>query len=361
MSENAAAYPKTLEELLIQGSEMNASDIHLMSGHSPAIRIQNAIVSLNLPALSSSAIKQLIVPSLSNRQFKSFQENLELDFSYHIPHVARYRGNLIVQKGTLSAVLRVIPHSIPRLDELGLPSFVKNICKNPRGLVLVTGPTGMGKSTTMASMIQYINQNSSKNIITIEDPIEFIHHSDNSLIRQREVGLDTFSFQNALKHALRHDPDVIMIGEMRDLESVSMALTAAETGHLVISSLHTPTAPLSINRIIDMFPSHQRDQVRTQISFSLSAVISQQLLPSKKNDKKILATELLIGTPAVRNLIRECKEQQLYTVMQTNKSFGMQTMDYCLYQLLKQERIHKDTAFEYCIDRSELQRLIDFG
>ena len=358
MSQNTNSYPHTLDDILTIAIQMNASDLHLLAGNPPAVRVSSDIVELELPKLSSNDVKQLTLSNLTNRQIKSFQEKLELDFSYSLAETSRFRGNLMIQKGTISAVYRIVPFEIPEMSELSLPPCVRTLCNESRGLILVTGPTGMGKSTTMASMINYINETKKVNIVTIEDPIEFLHQNKNSFIRQREVGFDTYSFSNALIHVLRHDPDIILVGEMRDLDSISIALTAAETGHLVISTLHTQTAPLSINRIIDVFSAEKREQIRNQLANSLKGIISQQLLPQKNTSRKALATEILLEASAVKNLIREQKEHQLYTVMQTNKNLGMHTMDSSICKLFKNGTITEETAFNYCIDKTELERLI---
>ena len=354
-------YPIPLNELLKAGVANKASDLHLVVGHPPSLRISGDITKLNLPTLGEQDVMELTYSILEEGQIKRFEEEWELDFSHTINDVSRFRGNMMMQKGSIAAVYRIVPFNIPPLDSLGLPSCVKDLCNLSRGLILVTGPTGMGKSTTMAAMIDYINSNRALNIVTVEDPIEFIHKSKNAFIRQREIGFDTHSFRNSLNHVLRHDPDIILIGEMRDLESISIALTAAETGHLVISTLHTQTAPLSVNRIVDVFPLENREQIRKQLANSLRAIISQQLIPTSTEKSKILATEILLDTPATKNLIREGKEHQLYTVIQTSKNTGMHTMDSSIFRLYLEGKITKEIAFEYCIDVTEMERMVNAG
>lgn len=347
-----------LDQLLKVAAEKKASDLHLAVGIPPMVRVRGELVALDFPSVTPDSMREILKPVLRPPYDKYFEENLELDISYALPGVARFRANIMKQRGTLAAVFRVVPFDIPDIDKLGLPSQVKDLCFLPRGLVLVTGPTGSGKSTTLAAMVDLINRERRVNIVTIEDPIEFLHKHKKSIVKQREVGLDTHSFANALRHVLRHDPDVILIGEMRDLESISIALTAAETGHLVFSTLHTQTAPLTISRIVDVFQGYRREQVRQQLANSLKGVISQQLLPSADGQGRVLAVEYLVDTPAVRNLIREGKEHQLYNVMQTSRAMGMQTMDQALAELYIAGKITRETALEHCVDRVELERLM---
>lgn len=351
-------YPVEINELLRLTVEKKGSDLHLVAGMSPCIRINGELVKQDYPMMKPEDVEKLVFYILSQPQKDELQEKLELDLSYAVPGCARFRGNIIVQRGTLAAVFRAIPFGIPALENLGLPPDIKRICSLPRGLVLVTGPTGSGKSTTLAAMLNYINQNFAENIVTIEDPIEFLHSHNKSSIRQREIGTDTHSFGNALRQVLRHDPDVIMIGEMRDVESISIALTAAETGHLVFSTLHTQTAPLTISRIVDSFPEAQKGNVRTQLSNTLKAVISQQLLPTINYRGRVVAVEYMTDTPAIRNIIREDKDHQLYGAMQTASNIGMQTMDQALLKLLKEQKVSKESVIEYCVDRTEVQRLM---
>lgn len=303
-------------------------------------------------------LKKWFFSILSEEQIKKFDNDWELDFSYSIHGIARFRGNIMKQRGTLSAAFRTVPYEIPNFDELGLPKEIKKLCDLSNGLVLVTGPTGSGKSTTLAALIDIINKKHAVNIVAVEDPIEFLHRHGKAIIRQREIGIDTKSFQTALRHVLRHDPDVIMIGEMRDLESVSIALTAAETGHLVFSTLHTQTAPLTISRIVDIFSNENRNQVRQQLAGSLKAIIAQQLVPTIDGKGLAAAVEYMIDTPAIKSLIREGKDHQLYSAVQTGQSFGMQTMDMALAKLCLSGKISRNTALEYCIDQVELERML---
>jgi len=289
---------------------------------------------------------------------QAFEQQWELDISYAIPGVARFRGNIMRQRGSLAAVFRAVPFEVPKLEDLGLPEKVRDLCYLSRGLVLVTGPTGSGKSTTLAAMIDMINRERNLNIVTVEDPIEFLHRHKRSVVKQREVGLDTHSFAAALRHVLRHDPDVILIGEMRDMESISIALTAAETGHLVLSTLHTQTAPLTINRIIDVFQEHSREQIRQQLANNLRGVLSQQLMPTTDGKGRVAAVELMLDTPAIRNMIREGKEHQIYSTIQTGRALGMQTMDQALAELYASGKVSRKEVFERCVDKKEMERLV---
>ncbi len=351
-------YPVGMVEILKKGNELKASDLHFAVGDPPIFRINRAMVKSDLPVLNSDNIKELLGHLVKPHQLEALKNNLELDFSYSIPHVARFRGNVMVQRGTLAIALRIVPIEIPKLEDLGVVPGVRDLCFLPRGLILVTGPTGSGKSTTLAAMINIINEERDLNILTVEDPIEFLHSHKRSSVKQREVGFDTHSFTNALRHMLRHDPDVILIGEMRDLDSIGIALTAAETGHLVLSTLHTQTAPLTINRIVDVFAEHQREQIRQQLSSSMQAVLSQQLIPNVRGDGRVLAMEFLKTNAAVRNQIREGKEHQLYSVMQASHATGMKTMDQSLVDLCAAGKISRVEAIEKCIDRTEVERLL---
>lgn len=352
-------YPYKLEDLLKRTYEGGGSDLHLVAGISPCIRINGDLKRQeDLPKLMPEDIESMLLEYMTPLQKEKLEEDWELDLAISVPKCARFRGNVIIQRGTLAAVFRAIPFEVPDLEKLGLPNDIKRLCNLPRGLVLVTGPTGSGKSTTLASMIKYINQRYETNIITVEDPIEFLHTHIKSTVRQREVGNDTHSFANALRTALRHDPDTIMIGEMRDPESISIAVTAAETGHLVFSTLHTQTAPMTISRIIDSFPEGQKGQIRQQLANSLKAVISQQLIPTINGKGRCVAVEYMIDTPSVKNLIREEKEHQLYASMQTGQMQGMQTMDQALIKLYKEQRISKESVIEYCVDEKEVRRLL---
>jgi len=356
---NNSPYPVGMIQMLRKAVEKNASDIHLVPGDPPIFRLNREMVKQDMPVLKPDNLKELLPQVIKPHQIEALKKDLELDFSYSIPHVARFRGNIMFQRGTLAMALRVVPYEIPQLDDLGILPGVRDLCFLPRGLVLVTGPTGSGKSTTLAAMIDIINKERKLNILTVEDPIEFLHSHKQSSVKQREVGFDSRSFPNALRHMLRHDPDVILIGEMRDLESIAIALTAAETGHLVFSTLHTQTAPLTINRIVDVFAEHQRNQIRQQLSSSLQAVLSQQLIPNIQGDGRILALEFLKTSAAVRNLIREGKEHQLYSVMQASHATGMRTMDQSLVELFLTGKISRKEALEKCIDRTEVERLMD--
>lgn len=357
-SELESNYQYTLHDLLRLTVEKGGSDLHLVAGIEPCIRVNGDLLRQDLPILAPQDIEKMLFSVISEEQKNRLDVDWELDLAVSVPDCARFRGNVIVQRGTLAAVFRAIPFEVPELDKLGLPSDVKRLCNLPRGLVLVTGPTGSGKSTTLAAMIKYINEHYETNIVTVEDPIEFLHTHMKSTVRQREIGADTHSFANALRTVLRHDPDTIMIGEMRDPESISIAVTAAETGHLVFSTLHTQTAPMTISRIIDSFPEGQKGQIRQQLANSLKAVISQQLIPTVNGKGRALAVEYMIDTPSVRNLIREEKEHQLYASMQTGQMQGMQTMDQALLKLCKEQKISKESAIEFCVDEKEVRRLL---
>ena len=353
-------YPITMIQILKMAVDKDASDIHLVTGEPPIYRINKYMVKLTeYPKLTPNNVKELLLQIIKPHQVESLKKDLELDFSYALPSVARFRGNVMFQRGTLAIALRTVPFTIPDIEQLGLQQGVKDLCFLPRGLVLVTGPTGSGKSTTLAAMIDVINRERALNIVTVEDPIEFLHSHKKSSVKQREVGIDTRSFANALRHVLRHDPDVVLIGEMRDPESIGIALTAAETGHLVFSTLHTQTAPLTINRIVDAFPAEQRNQVRQQLTGSLQAVLSQQLVPTSTGDGRVMAMEYLIASSAVRALIREAKEHQLYSVMQASYALGMRTMDQALAELYAAGKISRNDAIEKCIDKTEIIRLLD--
>lgn len=351
-------YILTIDQLLIKTVESKGSDLHLVVGKPPCIRINGELSPLDTPPLNQSDLEGMIIPLIKDFQREKLEQDWELDFSYAIAGCARFRGNVMLQRGTLAAVFRAVPFVVPEFDKLGLPEDIKRLCDLPRGLVLVTGPTGSGKSTTLAAMIDLINTNRASNIVTIEDPIEFLHRHKKSMVRQRELGTDTHSFSAALRHVLRHDPDIIMIGEMRDQDSMGIALTAAETGHLVFSTLHTQTAPLTISRIIDSFNSEKRIQVRQQLANSLKAIISQQLMPTMDGKGRVAAIEYMIDTPAIRSMIRDGKEHQLYSVIQTGHAQGMQTMDQALIKLFNQGRIGRDSVLEYCIEKTEVERMM---
>ena len=311
-----------ITELLAFSVQHNASDLHLSTGTPPSIRVDGDVRKLNIPAFDEKDVNALVYDIMNDRQRKDYEENFEVDFSFEVPNLARFRVNAFNQNRGPAAVFRTIPSKILSLEELGCPDIFRDIADNPRGLVLVTGPTGSGKSTTLAAMVDYINQNKHDHILTIEDPIEFVHENKSCLINQREVHRDTLSFSAALRSALREDPDVILVGEMRDLETIRLAMTAAETGHLVFGTLHTTSAPKTIDRIIDVFPGEEKAMVRSMLSESLRAVISQTLV-KKVGGGRVAAHEIMIGVPAIRNLIREDKIAQMYSAIQTGMSHGM--------------------------------------
>lgn len=347
-----------LEELLKICKEKNASDLHLTAGLPPVFRIKKNLIPLKGEALNPEEIEDLIYPIMNDEQKRMFKENWEIDFSFGVAHIGRFRVNVFRQRQTVAAAFRVIPWEIPTFEELGLPKVVNKIVELEKGFVLVTGATGTGKSTTLASMINRINEIKSVHIITIEDPIEYLYRHKKSIVVQRELGSDTKSFPNALRSVLREDPDVILVGEMRDLETISAAITAAETGHLVFATLHTNTAAQSIDRIIDVFPPHQQQQIRVQLSNNLSAIISQQLLPRRDGSGLVLASEVLIVTPAVRNLIRENKSYQINTIIQTSRDLGMQTMNQSLKDLYDKGLISYEDALRYSYDKEELLKML---
>ncbi len=332
-----------IAQLLAFSVKNNASDLHLSAGVPPMIRVDGDVKRINMPALSHKDVHSMIYDIMSDKQRKDFEEFLETDFSFEIPKLARFRVNAFNQMRGAGAVFRTIPSQIRTLEDLKAPAIFRDIAMYPRGLVLVTGPTGSGKSTTLAAMIDYVNTNKPDHIITIEDPIEFVHESKKSLINQREVHKDTLGFSEALRSALREDPDVILVGEMRDLETIRLAMTASETGHLVFGTLHTSSAAKTVDRIVDVFPATEKEMIRTMLSESLRAVISQSLL-KKTGGGRIAAHEIMIGTPAIRNLIREGKIAQMYSAIQTGQAAGMQTLDQNLQELLAKGVISKEEA-----------------
>ncbi|MGI8540266.1 MAG: type IV pilus twitching motility protein PilT [Rubrobacteraceae bacterium] len=348
-----------LNDYLFEALERGASDLHLTAGIPPSIRMHGEILATNNPPLSPSDTRELIYGILTDMQRKMLEENLALDFSYTLPNVSRFRVNIYFQKGALGAAFRMIPHEIKSLHDLGLPKIVEDLTDKPRGLFLVTGSTGSGKSTTLAAMIDRINENRREHIMSVEDPIEFLHTHKRCIVNQREVGSDTKGFANALKHVLRQDPDVILVGEMRDLETVSLAITAAETGHMVFATLHTQDAPQTIDRVIDVFPPHQQQQVRTQLANALQGVITQTLIPKRGGEGRAVSCEILIATPGVRNLIREGKNHQLYSAMQTGGKFGMQTMDASLVDLMRRGVVSREEAEKRSSNPDELKRLME--
>jgi twitching motility protein PilT len=351
----------TLPELLQKVVEMEGSDLHIATKTPPQIRVHGHLERLEGPDLSPSDTKQLTYSIMSDAQKKRFEETLELDFSFGIQGVGRYRCNMFHQRGAVGAVYRLIPEQIKTFQELSLPPVIGTLAEKPRGLILVTGPTGSGKSTTLAAMIDKINKERHDHILTIEDPIEFVHQHQNCLVNQREVHQDTGSFTNALRAALREDPDIVLIGEMRDLETVEAALRIAETGHLTFGTLHTNSASQTINRIIDIFPAHQQSQIRTQLSLVLEGIVCQALLP-KIGGGRTVALEILIPNPAIRNLIRDDKVHQIYSAMQTGQEkLGMQTMNQSLATLYQKKLITLESALEKSSNRDELQEMIARG
>lgn len=337
----------SIDDLFKMMVSKDASDLHLSSGASPIMRISGDMLPLETPKLSSSDVQNLVFEILSDKQKKKFIENWELDCSYHLPNVGRFRINVFMQRRGLGAVFRQIPTEIKSMEELGLPSILRSFTKLHRGLVLVTGPTGSGKSTTLAAMIHTINMTMSKHILTVEDPIEFVHENRKSLISQREVASHTKSFKNALKAALREDPDIILVGEMRDLETIELALTAAETGHLVFGTLHTSSAPKTVDRIIDVFPEGAQSQIRTLLSESLKGVVAQQLFKRADKPGRVAALEILVNTPAVGNLIREGKTYQIPSIMQTGHEAGMVTFDRACNELVAAGKLSQETADDF--------------
>lgn len=348
-----------MEQLLRVMVDKQASDMHLTVGNAPLLRIDGQVLPLKLAPLTGDHVKQLVYSVLTEEQKVHFERSNEVDFSFGIRGVSRFRANAFMQRTNIAGVFRQIPLRIPAMEELGLPQVISDICNKPRGLVLVTGATGSGKSTTLASMIDKINSEQRMHILTIEDPIEFWHPHKLCLVNQRQIGQDTSNFGAALKYALRQDPDVILVGEMRDLETVSAALTAAETGHLVFATLHTNSAISTINRVIDVFPPHQQGQVRAQLSFSLMAVITQQLLPRASGQGRAMAMEIMIPNPAIRNLIREDKLHQIYSQMQVGQGdSGMQTMNQSLASLIQRQVVTMEEGLSASGDQDELKQML---
>jgi twitching motility protein PilT len=351
--------PVNLRALLEEMIEKDASDLHIVAGERPKLRVDGDITSASTEeVLTPKDTLSLAYSVLTENQKKRFETESELDFSFGIQNLARFRGNCFKQRGCVSLVIRQIPFNVRTFDDLGLPPIVAKLAERPRGLVLVTGPTGSGKSTTLAAMIDKINKELKGHIITVEDPIEFIHRHQQCLVNQREVGTDTNSFAAALKYALRQDPDVVLIGEMRDLETTQSALTIAETGHLAFATLHTNSAAETINRIIDIFPSHQQPQIRAQLAFVLEGVITQTLLQKAKGRGRVMAAEIMVCTPAIRALIRDDKVHQIYSSMQAGKKHGMQTLNDALYQLYMQRDVIKDECLRVSGDPNEFLRMI---
>jgi twitching motility protein PilT len=347
-----------LDDALIRMVELGASDLHLTSGAPPVVRVSGTLMPLEgFEMLAAEPLRRTLFGILTQKQREQFESELELDFAYALRGHARFRVNLYQQRESIGAAFRVIPYEIKPLEELGVPPIVGGFAGLPRGLVLVTGPTGSGKSTTLASMVDLANRTRSDHIMTVEDPIEFLHRHKKSIINQREVGADTHSFAAALKHVLRQDPDIILVGELRDLETMSVALTAAETGHLVFATLHTQDAAQTIDRIIDVFPSHQQDQVRTQLASALQGVVCQTLCKRSHGTGRVVATEVMVATPAIRNLIREGKTHQIYSAMQAGAQQGMHTMDQHLAELVRAHKITYEVGLEKCHNSEDYNRL----
>src|SRR3954453_10957242 len=341
--------------------ELGASDLHITAAAPPMVRLRGRLQPLDYPKLSPQDTREIVYSILTEEQRKRLENEWQIDFSYTIPGRARFRVNAFYQRATVGAAFRLIPTRRPQLKDLGVPSVLEEFTKKPRGFVLVTGPTGSGKSTTLAAMIDLINTERHEHILTIEDPIEFLHPHKGCIVNQREIGSDAQTFGLGLKAALREDPDVILVGEMRDLDTISTALTAAETGHLVFATLHTQSAPQTIDRIIDVFPAHQQDQVRVQLSVALQGVMTQQLIPTADGAGRVVAAEVLVPTPAVRNLIREGKTHQIPSAMQTGSNVGMQTMDAALAQLVRAGKITQRVAEQRSSTPEELRRLTGGG
>jgi twitching motility protein PilT len=352
----------SLHQLLKTMLEMGGSDLHVTNNSPPQIRVDGKLRALDMPPLTTVETKQLAYSVLTDNQKHRFEESLELDFSFGIKNLARFRANVFMQRGAVAAVYRTIPYEIRSFKELGLPTVIAQICDKPRGLVLVTGPTGSGKSTTLAAMLDKINKERREHIITIEDPIEYLHQHQGCLVNQREVHSDTHSFTNALRAALREDPDVVLIGEMRDLETIESALRIAETGHLTFATLHTNSAAQTINRIVDVFPAHQQAQIRAQLSFVLEGIMCQTLLPKASGSGRVLAMEIMVPNSAIRNLIREDKVHQIYSSMQTGQEkYGMQTFNQSLATLYFKKQITLQLALAMSSQPDELQDMINRG
>lgn len=347
-----------MNELLQLTIKKNASDLHIIEGAAPLLRINGKLIPVRDKTLNAQETKEIIYSILTLDQQKHFEKKSELDFSYAVEGLSRFRVNIHFQKGSVAAALRAIPTEILSLEELGLPPVLADLTRKPRGLILITGVTGSGKSTTLASMIDIINKERNAHIITIEDPIEYVYKHNKSFIEQREVHADTHSFAESLRHVLRQDPDIILIGEMRDLETIAAALTAAETGHLVLATLHTVDAAQTVDRVVDVFPPYQQQQARLQLSVTLQAVISQQLLPKTDGSGRVVAVEVLIATSGVRNLIRESKTPQIYSAIETGARFGMQTMNQSLAKLCQKGLIDYEEAMAKSSDPQDLTRLI---
>ncbi|MCC7137923.1 MAG: type IV pilus twitching motility protein PilT [Planctomycetes bacterium] len=347
----------TIEELLQILVERGGSDLHLSAGSPPRIRVDGSLVATQHDVLRPETCKRIIYSFLSGEQVARFEREFEIDLSFGVEGLGRFRTNVFMQRGTVASVLRMIPYQIRNFEELGLPNKIcEEVCSLPRGLVLVTGATGSGKSTTLAAMLDSINASRAMHIVTVEDPIEFLHRNKSCLVNQREVGGDTQNFKRALRSALRQDPDVVLVGEMRDTETIEAALTIAETGHLTFATLHTSDCVQTINRVVDVFPAHQQQQVRTQLSFSLQAVLCQQLLPHASGKGRVLALETMIANSAIRSLIRDDKAHQIYSIIQTGGKLGMRTMNQSLHELCRRNLITYDEALAHSGDVEDLKR-----
>ena len=355
--------PRAIEEVHIDDLlrlvvEKRGSDLHLASAVPPVLRIDGQLLATNYESLTDFEVQRMIYAILNDEQIRAFETDYELDCSYELKGISRFRVNVYRDRGSVAGAFRVIPSRIPTVRELGLPLVLEDLSRRPRGLILVTGPTGSGKSTTLAAMVGQINNERSCHLITIEDPIEYLHTHRRSLVNQRELGADTRSFPAALKHALREDPDVILVGEMRDLETMALAITAAETGHLVFSTVHTNNAAQTIDRIVDVFPPGQQEQIRIQLSNNLEAVLSQQLLPRAGSPGRVAAMEIMIASPAIRNLVREAKAHQITSIIQTSAHLGMQTMDQCLRDLYQRGLITYEEAMGRAMNQDELKKML---
>lgn len=348
-----------IDELLHIVVDKNSSDLHICQKSPPVLRLDGKLTRMNYEEFSPPIIQRMMYEIISDDNIQKFETTMELDFSYQLPRRARFRVNMYRDKGSVAAAFRLIPQKIPTTEQLNLPKILNSICEKPRGLIIVTGPTGSGKSTSLAAMINHINTNFAHHIITIEDPIEYLHEHKQSLINQREVGSDTKSFLNALRGSLREDPDILLVGEMRDVETISLAITAAETGHLVFATLHTNNAAESVDRMIDVFPPGQQEQIRVQLSNNLVAIISQQLLKRANGEGRVPANEIMLASPAIRNLIREAKSHQIPSMIQTSGNMGMITMDQCLRDLYLKGWVTLEDAMSRCQNPEELRKMIN--